>query len=92
MQTEHLNQVQLAHRWSFSPRTLAQWRWLGKGPPYLKVGRRALYRLEDIERYEAEQLHIGTSLRTVAPPSSHGPATASTHRPGRRLWQAPWSK
>jgi hypothetical protein len=80
MSTCHLNQLQLAQRWSLSPRTLAQWRWLGKGPPYLKVGWRVLYRLEDIERYEAEQLHGGGSLRAMAQPRSLGPATASMPR------------
>src|SRR5690606_34822536 len=52
----HLNQVQLARRWSISPRTLERWRWSGEGPAYLKIGGRVLYRLADIEHYEHEQL------------------------------------
>lgn len=52
----HFNQVDLSRRWSLSPRTLERWRWLGQGPRFLKVGGRVLYRLEDIEAYEAEQL------------------------------------
>jgi hypothetical protein len=36
-----------------STRTLEQWRWKGIGPRYLKIGGRVLYRLEDIEAYEA---------------------------------------
>ena len=36
-----------------SGRTLEQWRWKGVGPRYLKIGGRVLYRLEDIEEYEA---------------------------------------
>ena len=51
----HLNQVQLARRWSLSHRTLERWRWAGIGPRYLKVGGRVLYRLADIEAYEAAQ-------------------------------------
>ena len=51
----HLNQVQLSRRWSLSPRTLERWRWLKAGPPYLKIGGRVVYRLEDIESYEATQ-------------------------------------
>lgn len=48
----HINQVQLARRWSLSPRTLERWRWRDQGPAYLKVGGRVLYRLEDIEAFE----------------------------------------
>ena len=53
----HLNQVELSRRWKLSPRTLERWRWLGHGPRYLKVGGRVVYRLEDIEGFEAMQLH-----------------------------------
>jgi hypothetical protein len=49
----HFNQVQLARRWSISPRTLERWRWLKQGPAYLKVGGRVIYRLDDVETYEA---------------------------------------
>lgn len=51
----HLNQVQLARRWSLSPRTLERWRWLRQGPPYLKIGGRVVYRVEDVEAFERIQ-------------------------------------
>jgi hypothetical protein len=51
----HLNQVQLARRWSLSPRTLERWRWLKQGPPYLKIGGRVIYRVEDVEAFERAQ-------------------------------------
>ena len=51
----HLNQVQLARRWSLSPRTLERWRWLKEGPTFLKIGGRVVYRLEDVEQYETAQ-------------------------------------
>ena len=54
----HLNQVQLSRRWTLSPRTLERWRWLKAGPPYLKIGGRVVYRLEDVEDYEKNQLHL----------------------------------
>lgn len=54
----HLNQVQLSRRWNISPRTLERWRWLKAGPPYLKVGGRVLYRLEDVQTFEASHLQI----------------------------------
>jgi hypothetical protein len=55
----HLGQVHLARRWNVSPRTLERWRWLGQGPSYLKVGGRVLYRLEDVEAFEATQMRHG---------------------------------
>ncbi len=61
MSTRHLNQVQLADRWNISPRTLERWRWIGEGIAYLKIGGRVVYRLDDIERYEAEHLHGGNT-------------------------------
>jgi predicted site-specific integrase-resolvase len=57
----HLTQVQLADRWQMSPRTLERWRWLGEGPPFLKLGGRVIYRLEDVEIYEAKQLRDSTT-------------------------------
>lgn len=52
----HLDQEALARRWSISPRTLEDWRWRKIGPRYLKVGGRVIYRLEDVEAYEAERI------------------------------------
>jgi hypothetical protein len=57
----HLHQVELARRWKLSPRTLERWRWLGQGPRYLKIGGRVVYRVEDIETYEADQVRTSTS-------------------------------
>ena len=51
-----LTQAQLASRWQISPRTLEQWRWLGKGPKFLKIGARVLYDETEIEAFEAAQL------------------------------------
>ena len=63
---KHLNQVELSRRWSLGPRTLERWRWLGEGPRFLKIGGRVVYRLEDIEAYEAEQMRDSTAA-TEAP-------------------------
>lgn len=65
MGVRHLHQVELARRWHLSPRTLECWRWQGRGPRYLKVGGRVLYRLEDIETYEADQLRGETRPQEV---------------------------
>jgi hypothetical protein len=39
-----------------SPRTLEGWRSLNTGPAYLKIVGRVIYRLIDIEAYEAKHL------------------------------------
>lgn len=57
---QHLDQKSLADRWQISPRTLEQWRWQGKGPRYLKIGGRVVYRLLDVEAFEAASLHVNT--------------------------------
>lgn len=61
MDLRHLNQEQLARRWNISGRTLERWRWLRQGPPYLRIGGRVVYRLEDVEAYEAAQLQTSHS-------------------------------
>ena len=69
MSVNHLNQVELSRRWSISPRTLERWRWLGQGPQFLKIGGRFVYRLDDVEAYEAQQIRTSTS--SVAEVSPH---------------------
>jgi hypothetical protein len=69
LSVRHLNQVELSRRWNISPRTLECWRWLGEGPAHLKIGGRVLYRLQDIEAFEATQLRMptGRGRRDAAP-------------------------
>lgn len=38
-----------------APTTLRQWRHLGKGPAFSRVGKRALYRRSDLEAYVDER-------------------------------------
>jgi hypothetical protein len=56
METKMLLQSELAKRWHMSPRTLERFRYEKKGPAYLKLGGRVVYRLDDIEAYEAAGL------------------------------------
>jgi len=63
---KHLNQRHLAERWDVSEATLERWRSEGIGPVYLKLRGRVLYRVEDIEAYEAASLHRSTSERAFA--------------------------
>jgi predicted site-specific integrase-resolvase len=66
MPVKHLNQVELSRRWSISPRTLERWRWLGQGPQYLKIGGRVVYRLDDVEAYETQQVRTSTACAAGA--------------------------
>jgi predicted site-specific integrase-resolvase len=55
MATRHLSQIELAARWNISHRTLERWRTTGEGPRFIRLIGRIVYRLEDIEAFEAEQ-------------------------------------
>jgi hypothetical protein len=53
-QMEFFTPYELHKRWSkaISLKTLANWRSLGLGPPYSKIGGRILYRIGDILTWE----------------------------------------
>lgn len=59
----HFSQAELAKRWRLSPRTLERWRWTRDGPCYLKIGARVIYRIEDIEAFEAARLRSTDVVR-----------------------------
>jgi hypothetical protein len=61
MTIRHLKQRELADRWNICPRTLERWRWVGEGPQFIKIGGRVVYRLEDVEAYERNQLRASTA-------------------------------
>ncbi len=61
----YLRPNELAARWHISWKTLARWRWTGDGPRFLKVSGKVLYRLEDIEAFEAAHLRTRTDERAV---------------------------
>lgn len=61
MSMRHLNQVEVAKRWGFSPRTLENWRCRGEGPRFLKIGGKVVYRLQDVEAFEQNQLRAKTA-------------------------------
>jgi predicted DNA-binding transcriptional regulator AlpA len=54
-------QDELAARWSMASNTLRKWRWEGKGPKYVKLGSRVLYRESDILAYEEANIKSSTS-------------------------------
>jgi predicted site-specific integrase-resolvase len=68
----YLSDKSLARRWGISFRTLQRWRWKGKGPPYIKIGGRIRYHLDNIKKFEE-----GHSLE----------AKASTVPPATKIYQ-----
>jgi hypothetical protein len=49
---QNLNEEQAANYIGLKNRqTLANWRYMRKGPAYCRVGRRIIYRLEDLDAY-----------------------------------------
>ena len=66
MSARHLNQIDLARRWTLSHRTLERWRRTGAGPAFLKLGGRVVYRREDVEAFEA--LHLRSAADAAPRP------------------------
>lgn len=66
MEVKHMNQRQVADRWSVSEATLERWRSEGIGPRFMKIQGRVLYRLQDIEAYEEQCLRESTSTPVTA--------------------------
>ena len=50
--TTTLNEIELAARWGMSPKTLQRWRTQNVGPEYLKLGKKIMYQMADVEDYE----------------------------------------
>ena len=59
VRVQHFTQGDLAARWQMSERSLERRRYQRQGPPYIKIGARVLYRLEDIQAYEIAHLRLG---------------------------------
>ena len=64
MPVKHLRQAEVAERWNISHRTLERWRWTGQGHRFLKLGGCVVYRIEDIEAFEAQQMRASTAGMT----------------------------
>jgi len=66
MQSTLITPNALALRWNLKPNTLSHWRWNGRGPHYIKIGRTVLYRLQDIEKFEERGCRQNTSQSAQA--------------------------
>jgi hypothetical protein len=56
-----LNTQDLADRLRTTPGTIRYWRHIKAGPQGVKFGRRVLYDLAEVERWEAEQVERETA-------------------------------
>lgn len=61
MGTQRLTQRELAARWQVSEACLERWRSEGRGPVFMKLVGRVVYRIEDIEEFETQSLRASTS-------------------------------
>lgn len=57
----HLTSVELACRWHTTPGAIRTMRWRGSAPPTIKVGKKLLFRLADVEAFEAAHESQSTS-------------------------------
>lgn len=55
----HLTPSELARRWKTTVQSLANMRYRGGSPRWIKVGRLVRYRLADVEAYEDAQAQGG---------------------------------
>lgn len=58
-----LTPAELSARWDgrITVRTLANWRSIQSGPPFVKIGGAILYRISDVEEYERRNTVTSTS-------------------------------
>lgn len=56
-----LTQAETAELLRLSERTLERWRVVGSGPVFCKLGKRVLYRRDDLEKWIASHLCASTS-------------------------------
>lgn len=56
-----LTQEEVADLWKMSWTTLRKWRWEGKGPKFIKLGSRVLYRECDLRAYVEANVNQSTT-------------------------------
>ena len=59
----NLTTKEVAERLRLHHQTLINWRVKGDGPRFIKVGRKVVYPLAEIEAFEKKQLHAATTVK-----------------------------
>jgi excisionase family DNA binding protein len=62
---ENMTTTEAADHLNVKPSTLEQWRWQGKGPRFVKMGRCVRYRRADLDAF-AESLVFGSTTEAQA--------------------------
>jgi hypothetical protein len=65
MSPRFLTSLELADRWRVSPRTIEDWRRRQRAPHPIRIGRRVLYLLDDVEALERAELDRLTRAATL---------------------------
>jgi len=61
----NLTTKEVAERLRLHPQTLINWRVKGDGPRFIKVGRKVVYPMIEVEAFEKKQLHAATTVRAA---------------------------
>ena len=59
--SENLTTKQAAEKLQVKETTLEQWRWNGKGPRFIKLGRCVRYREADLESFQNDRVFTSTT-------------------------------
>jgi DNA-binding transcriptional MerR regulator len=65
-----LSTKDLAARIGIRPKTLDNWRSLGVGPAFYRLGSRVVYDLADVDAWLAERRRTSTSDQDLQPPAA----------------------
>lgn len=63
---ENLKTEEAATFLQVKPATLEQWRWNGKGPRFIKMGRSVRYRKADLDAFIGERIYGSTTEAQAA--------------------------
>jgi hypothetical protein len=55
-----INEVELAKRWNFSPKTLQRWCSEGRGPRFMKISKLVVYPMDEVLDFESQALRAST--------------------------------
>lgn len=58
-----VTEAEAAQRLQVKPKTLARWRWEGKGPAFRKIGRKVAYAESDLDEYLEGARRVSTTQR-----------------------------
>ena len=61
----YISEKGLARKWGMSPKTLQRWRWLKKGPEYIKIGGRIRYNRDSVINFENKHKCSPTQKKEV---------------------------